>query len=99
MEKNYLNKKGITLIALIVTIILLLILAGVAIVSISGSDGLIAKSKYSVQKSRATQLIEEIKLAITENELSKQTDNNVITKADLVAKLTEIGKLTKEEKE
>lgn len=47
--KNLLkNKKGITLIALILTVILMLILAGVAISAIVGEDGFFDKIKSSV---------------------------------------------------
>ena len=39
------NKRGITLIALIITIIVLLILAGVTITSIVSENGIIAKAR------------------------------------------------------
>lgn len=45
MEKQMLKEKGITLIALVVTIVVLLILAGVSINLIIGQNGLITKSK------------------------------------------------------
>ena len=38
------SNKGITLIALVITIIVLLILAGVAITTLTGQDGLLRKS-------------------------------------------------------
>ena len=41
------KNRGITLIALVVTIIILLILAGVSIGLISGEDGLIAKARLT----------------------------------------------------
>ena len=41
------NQKGITLIALVVTIIVLLILAGVAIAMLSGENGLLNRTKSS----------------------------------------------------
>ena len=40
---------GITLIALVITIIVLLILAGVALATITGDDGLLAKAKQARQ--------------------------------------------------
>lgn len=49
MEKKNLNK-GITLIALVITIIVLLILAGVAINMAIDSDGLFGKANEAVQK-------------------------------------------------
>ena len=44
------NKRGITLIALVVTIIILLILAGVTINMIMGDDGILNKTKIAAQK-------------------------------------------------
>lgn len=43
MKKTLKNKKGITLIALIITIIILLILAGVTLILIMGENGIIRK--------------------------------------------------------
>ena len=44
------NKKGITLIALVVTIIILLILAGVAIGTLTGENGLFSRTKQAKEK-------------------------------------------------
>ena len=41
------NQKGITLIALVITIIVLLILAGISIAMITGSDGIITRSRQA----------------------------------------------------
>ena len=49
--QNLKNKKGITLIALVVTIIVLLILAGIAIVMVTGDNGLLRKAVDAKQKS------------------------------------------------
>lgn len=43
------QNKGITLVALVVTIVVLIILAGVAIASIVGDEGIIRKSKQAKQ--------------------------------------------------
>ena len=45
------NKKGITLVALVVTIVVLLILAGVSINLVLGNNGIIAKAKEAQRKS------------------------------------------------
>ena len=45
------NKKGITLVALVVTIVVLLILAGVSINLVLGDNGIIAKAKDAETKS------------------------------------------------
>ena len=55
-KSNYLREKGITLIALVVTIVVLLILAGVSINAIFGQDGIIQKVKDAQNKmDQATQ--------------------------------------------
>ena len=41
------NENGITLIALVVTIVVLLILAGISLNLVLGNNGLIKKSKYA----------------------------------------------------
>ena len=56
------NKKGITLIALVVTIVVLLILAGVTISLLLDENGIIAKSKDARNANRAGAIKEEITL-------------------------------------
>ena len=55
-KRNYLKEKGITLIALVVTIVVLLILAGVSVNAVFGQDGIIQKAKDAQNKmDQATQ--------------------------------------------
>ena len=55
-RRNYSNQTGITLIALVVTIVVLLILAGVSINVVFGQDGIIQKAKDAQNKmDQATQ--------------------------------------------
>ena len=49
-KRNYLKQSGITLIALVVTIVVLLILTGVSINAIFGQDGIIQKAKDAQNK-------------------------------------------------
>ena len=44
-KRNYQNQNGITLIALVVTIVVLLILAGVSVNALFGNSGIIQKAK------------------------------------------------------
>lgn len=60
------NQKGITLIALVITIIVLLILAGVAIAMLQGDNGILTKAKEARDTSDAKDLEEATKLAIGE---------------------------------
>ena len=58
------KEKGITLIALIVTIIVLLILAGVTIISLTGENGILGKSSDAKLKREIAKEIEQIKLSV-----------------------------------
>lgn len=57
------NNKGITLIALIITIIVLLILAGVTINSIRVNDGIVNKSYEAKTKSEHAELHDSLSVA------------------------------------
>ena len=56
------NSKGITLIALVITIIVLLILAGVAIAMLTGDNGLLNKSTRAAVKSKIAEEKEQAML-------------------------------------
>jgi len=60
------NKKGITLISLVVTIIILLILAGVTIYLISGSNGIMTKASNSRLTMEQASVLEKLRLAVYE---------------------------------
>ena len=83
LKTNLKGKSGITLIALIVTIIVLLILAGVAISALTGS-GLFEKAEEAKETQIQAQAEEEISLAIAEVQLRKQGE---ATLEDLVEEL------------
>ena len=68
------NKKGITLIALVVTIVVLLILAGVTISLLLDENGIIAKSKDARNANRAEAIKEEIKNETPLNKIGKPID-------------------------
>ena len=69
------KENGITLIALVITIIILLILVGVTITQLTGS-GLIEKAKLAKQKSEDAEEQENTMLKEYENTInSKQTSN------------------------
>ena len=48
-KTNYKKTSGITLIALVITIIVLLILAGISIIMLSGNNGIINKPNYQLK--------------------------------------------------
>lgn len=89
------NTKGITLISLVVTIIILLILAGVSIATLTGDNGLINKAKDAKIATEIASIKEEIQTDI----LSEQAGNNGNIADDTLTKiLKKYGKLSDEEK-
>lgn len=56
--------KGITLITLVVTIIVLLILAGVSIVALTGDNGVLTKVQLAKKESEISEVKEQVKLDI-----------------------------------
>ena len=60
------TKKGITLIALVVTIIVLLILAGISIQMLTGDNGILKRASEAKERTGISQVLEEVKLVATE---------------------------------
>ena len=73
MRKTLKNTNGITLIALVVTIVVLLILAGVSINAVFGQDGIIQKAKDA--QNRMDQAVENDQKSI--NELNSWIESKV----------------------
>lgn len=65
------NKRGITLVALIITIIGLLILAGVTLNMVMGETGIISKAQIAKEQTRKSNIYETINLLV----LEKKTNN------------------------
>ena len=63
LRKKLKNTKGITLIALVVTIIILLILAGVSIAMLTGNNGVLTQAKSAKENTRVGEVQEKVKLA------------------------------------
>ena len=77
MEKKFeVLDNGITLIALIITIILLLILAGITIGTLTGENGILTKASQAEEETRATN-VEELKNLW---KIAKETDKYNSTK-------------------
>lgn len=64
------NKKGITLIALVVTIIVLLILAGVSLSLIAGENGILGRATESTNKTKIAMAKEQVALKIADYQLA-----------------------------
>ena len=59
------EQKGITLIALVITIIVLLILAGVSIAMLTGENGILTKATQSTKETAKGEAVEAVKLAVS----------------------------------
>ena len=79
--KNFVKtNKGITLIALVITIIVLLILAGVTIATLTGDNGILTKAQEASIQTRGAQVEEVINLWKSEIEMNENTNSNAIVK-------------------
>ncbi len=82
------KQKGITLIALVITIIVLLILAAVSVSMIAGDDGIVQKAAEAKEKTKASQESEKSKfdesIANIDNKLSEYVqDGTIISKGNI----------------
>ena len=87
MLTNKKTQKGITLIALVVTIIVLLILAGISIMMLTGQNGILNRAEEASYKSKLAELKENLQLDIadlmmekTGNELNKEELREILVK-------------------
>ena len=72
MKRIKIKNKGITLVALIITIILLVILAGIAIATLGGENGLFAKVKMAKKAHLEAEMKEQLTLALHDLQLEKE---------------------------
>ncbi len=88
------STKGITLISLVVTIIILLILAGVSIATLTGENGILTKASTAKIETEIASIKEEIQTEI----LGEQAGNNGNISDDTLRGILEkYGVLSKEE--
>lgn len=86
------NTKGITLIALVITIIVLLILAGVTISMVVGNNGVLSQAKKSAQNTKIGEIKDEIELIRADYEVEHEGENP--TAQYLLDKLFSRGKIS-----
>ena len=88
-EKNLLKNSGITLIALVITVIVLLILAGVTITTLTGDNGLLTKANDAKITTTEAEGLENIQLAVMASH-----DKDGIDTTSLAENLSQINGLT-----
>ena len=93
------ENRGITLIALVITIIILLILASVTIAAISGNNGILTNAAKAKVETRAATIEERINLWKTEKVADEYLEENQAQSSEqLLDSLEEEGLITEEEK-
>ena len=92
--KKLKQKKGITLISLVVTIIVLMILAGVSINLLFGQYGVVTRAQDAKKQTQVASITENIKLEL----LDKQIDErNTLTQTQIEEVLLKYGTVNKNE--
>ena len=94
------NQKGITLIALVITIIVLLLLAGVSISMLTGENGIITQAQNAKEMTRAGEVEEIVNLWKTENGMSEYDSDSSVTiktEGELLQELLDGKKIFEEE--
>jgi len=91
------TQKGITLIALVVTIVVLLILAGVTISLLLDENGIIAKSKDARIETRASQVEDEVGMWKQHNFINKESNQAQESADTMLASLISRKLLTEDE--
>ena len=91
MEKVIINpkeaQKGITLIALVITIIVLLILAGVSIAMLTGQNGILTQAQNAKTTNESKSAEEKVKLAV----MGARADDGTLTVGKLRTELANYG--------
>lgn len=91
------SKNGITLIALVITIIVLLILAGVTIATLTGENGILTQAQNAKIQNEKASIREQIELAVVASRMNHNLDASIDTTI-LETELNEINGLNIESK-
>lgn len=85
------KENAITLIALIITVIVMLILAGVTVNITIGENGIFKKTQETAIISKKESIKEELELIITDMELDEVKKGSILNKEKMAEKLETIG--------
>ena len=92
MKRKKRNNKGVTLIALVTTIVIMLILASVSVATLSGDNGLIEKAGWGAFSEEILQVREQIETKQIENMKTMDEEEALIS---IFTKYAEVQKLPK----
>ena len=89
MRKTQEQEKGITLIALVLTIIVLMILAAVSVATLTGDNGILTKAQEAKETAKKAEIEEQLRLAQLSAKIKKE--GGAITVSDLLQELESQG--------
>ena len=95
--QKFKEKRGITLIALVVTIIVLLILAGISIQMLTGNSGILTQTQNAKDSTRGGDVQEQVNLAVSENAIAEYTSGTKKTRDGVIGELYRDKKITENE--
>ena len=95
--KSKARNRGITLITLIITVVVMLILAGVAIAQFTGGDGIFSRVTDATREYKKQSMLEAVDLAKAYLEMEKTYKNEPITITDVIDKVKEISSINDED--
>ncbi|MDO5557407.1 MAG: SUMF1/EgtB/PvdO family nonheme iron enzyme, partial [Clostridia bacterium] len=91
LDKGSCNANGITLIALIITIVIMLILAGITINLTLGENGIFLKAKDAKQNYEIASLKDQIQMDLSNAETKLLINGGTVTNGQIAATLSKYG--------
>ena len=87
-EGKNMRSKGITLIALVITIIVLLILAGISIAMLTGDNGILKQATHAKGQTERASDVEKIQLAVITASIKNNGYTEILDEASFRQELT-----------
>ena len=95
-QKNLNNESGVTLVSLVVTIVVMLILAGVSISMVVGENGVGTRAQYAAIDTETANIQDALSQAVASANTAYQTDKATNRKTIETKKYYTAANLTKE---
>ena len=89
------KQRGITLIALVITIVVLLILAAISFAAIAGDDGILERARQAKEKTEAAQDIEKTQLGLGSAFIDKWAHGNEESYNNMINEIMTAGMMPK----
>lgn len=92
-KRNMRKEKGITLVSLVVTIIVLILLAGVSVHLVLGNNGIITKAQEAKKKQIISEAKDNIGMEIVSAQIEATETENQLNKQDIETIIAKYGQL------